>query len=594
MAKNRQPDDGRTTVDEEELPARLQDLSDTLALFRFDLVADPDAGYPALRDRLRADLAGHRARLEHWEAPLLAVLGGGTGAGKSTVANSLAGQVVAATGVIRPTTSVPTLVAHPDDRDWFTGDRILPGFARRSGVGTSEHVRAPGEELGNPVRDDRRELHMAVAEAVPTGLALLDAPDVDSVRTTNRELADALLDAADVWVWFVTARTYADEEGMRYLRRAQHRRTALGVVLTQVHPDDLDEVRTDLRAKLAAEGLGDVAVLTVPHSEVTGQRLDEAAIAELRAWLWPLAQPARRDRMRRQTLQGALADLEREAGPLVAAVEEERTIATELRSGAERAFAAVSDRLAESLDDGIPLRREILERWGEIVGGGRLLALAESATGMVRMWVRDALGTVLGAEEERLQRRVQAAVADTVAVQVVAAVDLAVAETAGAWRHTPGGSMLLARRPELSTAAPDLRPRAEDLVAGWQDEVAELIRTRGAERKVRARWVTTVVNAAATTAILLAFASTGGLTGAEVGITAGAGAAQQALLAKLLGRQNLSWLLREVRTRLLDRVDALAVEESRRHLDAVVAAAPQDADLAALRDAITAVIRESR
>jgi hypothetical protein len=579
-------------LDEVVLPARLQDLSDALAVLRFDLVADASVGYAALRDRLRADLAGHAARLEHWEAPLLVVLGGGTGAGKSTVTNALVGKPITATGVIRPTTSSPTLVAHPDEVAWFRGDRILPDLARSRAVADGGVRPGAGARVADTETGD--VLHLATATTVPRGLALVDAPDMDSVRIRNRELADALLDAADVWVWFVTGRTYADEEGMRYLRRAQRRRTALGVVLAQVHDEDVEEIRSDLHSKLVAERLGDVPVLTVPHASVTDDLLDEAAISELRAWLWPLAEEARRDELRRQTLQGALLDLEREVAPLIAAVEEERTVAAELQAGAERSFAAVPDRLAESLDDGIPLRREILDRWGDIVGGGRLLALAESATGMVRTWVRDALGVVAGAEEERLQRRVQAAVAETVAEQVVIAIDLAVAETVGAWQRLPGGARLLEREPQLVRSADDLRDRAEELVAQWQEEVVELIRTRGAERRLRARWLSTLLNAGATTAILLAFASTGGLTGAEVGITAGAGAAQQALLAKLLGRHNLAWLLRTVRERLLERVGALAAEESQRHVVVATAAAPPVSALSGLRDAVVAIVQVSR
>ena len=44
-------------------------------------------------------------RLETIDAPLLAVVGGSTGAGKSTLVNSLVGREVSAPGVIRPTTS---------------------------------------------------------------------------------------------------------------------------------------------------------------------------------------------------------------------------------------------------------------------------------------------------------------------------------------------------------------------------------------------------------------------------------------------------------------------------------------------------------
>src|SRR5665811_985827 len=69
-------------------------------------------------------------RLQRLDAPLLTVVGGSTGAGKSTLVNGLVGTTVTTAGVLRPTTRAPVLVCNPDDRDWFATDRILPGLAR--------------------------------------------------------------------------------------------------------------------------------------------------------------------------------------------------------------------------------------------------------------------------------------------------------------------------------------------------------------------------------------------------------------------------------------------------------------------------------
>ena len=68
---------------------------------------------------------------------MLTVVGGSTGAGKSTLVNSLVRHRVTEPGVIRPTTRAPVLVHHPDDAHWFTDDRILPGLARSTGLGPS-------------------------------------------------------------------------------------------------------------------------------------------------------------------------------------------------------------------------------------------------------------------------------------------------------------------------------------------------------------------------------------------------------------------------------------------------------------------------
>src|ERR671916_799995 len=140
-------------------------------------------------------------RLATIDAPLLAVVGGSTGAGKTTLVNSLVGRRVTAPGVIRPTTRAPVLVHHSSDARWFTDDRILPGLARSTGASK-----------------DSRSLQLVVEDAMPPGLALLDAPDIDSVVTENRELAAQLLAAADLWLFVTSAARYADAVPWEYLR----------------------------------------------------------------------------------------------------------------------------------------------------------------------------------------------------------------------------------------------------------------------------------------------------------------------------------------------------------------------------------------
>src|SRR5688572_24728740 len=103
-------------------------------------------------------------RLATIDAPLLAVVGGSTGAGKSTLVNSLVGREVSAPGVIRPTTRAPVLVHHSSDASWFTDDRILPGLARSTGA---------AQQL--------RSLQLVVEDSIQPGLAILEATDIDSV-----------------------------------------------------------------------------------------------------------------------------------------------------------------------------------------------------------------------------------------------------------------------------------------------------------------------------------------------------------------------------------------------------------------------------
>ena len=142
-------------------------------------------------------------RLMTLDAPLLAVVGGSTGAGKSTLVNSLVGSRVTTPGVLRPTTRSPVLVHHPDDAHWFGQDRLLPELERV-------------ERSTN----DPEALQLVPSEAMTPGLAILDAPDIDSVEERNRVLAAQLLAAADLWLFVTSAARYADQVPWDFLRKA--------------------------------------------------------------------------------------------------------------------------------------------------------------------------------------------------------------------------------------------------------------------------------------------------------------------------------------------------------------------------------------
>ena len=122
------------SVDQTPLQAALTELRAAVAPVRLPLPLPDAAEQQRAVSEITSQLDDYvLPRLATIDAPLLAVVGGSTGAGKSTLVNSLVGRQVTSTGVIRPTTRAPVLVHHGDDARWFADDRILPGLARSSG-----------------------------------------------------------------------------------------------------------------------------------------------------------------------------------------------------------------------------------------------------------------------------------------------------------------------------------------------------------------------------------------------------------------------------------------------------------------------------
>ncbi|WP_326590650.1 dynamin family protein [Streptomyces sp. NBC_01294] len=352
----------------------LSALRDRVASVRLPL---PLPGAPRAR-QTRAELLAQLddylvPRLKAPEAPMLAVVGGSTGAGKSTLVNSLVGRQVSEAGVLRPTTRTPVLVCHPDDHHWFAGMRVLPDLMR-VWVPHEEEDRPPAAK--SPARDRghgagaghaTREMRIETVSTLPRGLAILDAPDIDSLVVENRTLAAELICAADVWVMVTTASRYADAVPWHLLRTAKQYKATLITVLDRVPHQVLAEVSRQYGALLTKAGLGDVPRFTVPElpeSAGGGGLLPASAVAPLFAWLAHHAQdPAARQYAVGRTALGALDSLGRRMPELASAVAAQHAAAVRLTSAVEDAYKREGKRVRGRLDHGAVLAGDALTRW---------------------------------------------------------------------------------------------------------------------------------------------------------------------------------------------------------------------------------------
>jgi hypothetical protein len=142
----------------------------------------------------------------------------------------------------------------------------------------------------------------------------------------------------------------------------------------------------------------------------------------------------------------------------------------------------------------------------------------------------------------------------------------AAAERADAsWRSVAAGAQVLESSDvDLSRASRDFRERAERMVRDWQSGVLDMVRTEGGDKRTTARFLAYGVNGLSVALMVVVFASTGGVTGAEVGIAGGSAVVGQKLLEAVFGDQAVRRLALNARKDLTTRVDALLEQERRR------------------------------
>ncbi|MEV7414681.1 dynamin family protein [Streptomyces sp. NPDC089919] len=390
----------------------LSAVRDRVASVRLPL---PLPGAPRAR-QTRAELLAQLddylvPRLMAPEAPVLAVIGGSTGAGKSTLVNSLVGRQVTEAGVLRPTTRTPVLVCHPDDHHWFAGMRILPDLMRVWLPQGEEELVPPaprrvpaGPRDGAGPAAGGHELRIETVSSLPRGLALLDAPDIDSLIVENRTLAAQLICAADIWVMVTTASRYADAIPWHLLRTAKEYDATLVTVLDRVPHQVLAEVSRQYGALLTRAGLGEVPRFTVPElpeSTGGGGLLPATAVAPLFAWLSHRAQdPAARQQSVGRTAVGVLESLGRRMPELASAVAAQHAAAVRLTGAVEDAYQREGKRVRARLQSGAVLAGDALTRWRgyplDTTADELLDSLADSLTALLQCAVAAADERIAG------------------------------------------------------------------------------------------------------------------------------------------------------------------------------------------------------
>ncbi|WP_157736483.1 GTPase [Granulosicoccus antarcticus] len=178
------------------------------------------------------------------DRPLVAGLFGGTGVGKSTLMNRIAGEAIARASVERPTSRDITVYVHRSQ----SVDRLPNAF--------------PMERMRTALHNNDRYRHVL----------FIDMPDFDSVESANRDLVDLWLPHLDVVMYVVSPDRYRDDQGWRLLLQHAQEHAWLFVMN---HWDRGDPVQLeDFRQQLAAAGLSEPMIFRSDSSRVASPEAD--------------------------------------------------------------------------------------------------------------------------------------------------------------------------------------------------------------------------------------------------------------------------------------------------------------------------------
>jgi hypothetical protein len=500
--------------------------------------------------RLHDHLAGHvLPRARSLDAPLLVLLIGPTGAGKSSLVNGLVGRAVSPSGVLRPTTREVVAVAGPADRDALL---------------------AVGAPLPSLAAD---RLRVVTDAGAPPGIALVDAPDVDSIEHANRELTDRLAEAADLGVFVTTATRYADRVPWDVLLRARDRGLPLVIVVNRMplDPAEHETVIRDIERLLGEFGVDpggldaspdgpprapiDTAtpralqVLAIPEGSIDDRTdgVSAAAVASLRGRIDALG----RDRDARRALAaralaGSLAGLAPLLDRVADDAEHEAIEADALRRSARTAFESELRSLGDDLGRGTFLRAEALRHWQQFVGADEITRLFSTGIGKVRGTLS---ALIRGTPRAPVAEVREDALADILAVARTHASEAA-RRTSADWADESLTRDAIADDPDLWGVSRAFDDRLAGRLEGWVEAIAEDVRATGGGKRRLARGASVGVNAAGIGVMLATFAHTGGLTGAEIGVAAATGFLNQKLLEALFGEAALVEMIDRARARL--------------------------------------------
>ncbi|MDY7034255.1 MAG: hypothetical protein SVY10_20410, partial [Thermodesulfobacteriota bacterium] len=206
----------------------------------------------------------------HPSLPLIMVIMGGTGTGKSTVFNGLIGHETSMTSVERPATGGGIFYCHKQHIQTLR-DMINP-FWKEIQVLEREHIT-------DPLSGEADRITVVSHQDSKIGFIAIDSPDVDSLIQENEQAALDFYLLADLMVFISSMEKYADSRPVSLLKQAKLDEREVVFVLNKITPNAEPE---EIHRQISDWGL------TETKGTFTLHRIEPASVSAISSELSPL------------------------------------------------------------------------------------------------------------------------------------------------------------------------------------------------------------------------------------------------------------------------------------------------------------------